>query len=517
MAGYGEGIKQLGQEIEYTPKQVKELVNCSKDIFYFLKYVKIIHPDRGRVTFKPWKYQRELFKLIDENRFVIALVARQQGKSIMVAAYLLWYSIFNSDKTVGVISNNEEGSIDILDRIKVMYEELPLWMKPGIAEYNKKTITFENGTKVRARATSKDSFRGRTLNMVFADEFAFVDPPSKCEEFFASNWPTISASKDSKFIIVSTPKGIGNLFHLIYSEAESGINTFKHFRADWTAHPDRNEKWAEEQRKNLGMRRFSQEFGCSFLGSDSTLIEETTLRQLLAQPRIEPIKRLGKNNALRVYKVPEPGAQYIVGVDTGKGTGEHYSAIQVFKVHTVSPMKMEQVAVFEDNHTDVYEFSGIVNRVAITYNNAYVMCENNAEGNTVVTQLWWEYEYENLVNEGTKSTLLGIRATTKTKPAANLMMKKFIEDGSIDIVDYNTIQQFLTFLDLGNNKFGGNGQPDDLISAFYWACYFFSFDILDETFSFKKQAMEVEEGEEDIWGIFGEINPEEEGYEIIKR
>lgn len=265
------------------------------------------------------------------------------------------------------------------------------------------------------------------------------------------------------------------------------------------------------------MRRFSQEFGCSFLGSDSTLIEETTLRQLLAQPRIEPIKRLGKNNALRVYKVPEPGAQYIVGVDTGKGTGEHYSAIQVFKVHTVSPMKMEQVAVFEDNHTDVYEFSGIVNRVAITYNNAYVMCENNAEGNTVVTQLWWEYEYENLVNEGTKSTLLGIRATTKTKPAANLMMKKFIEDGSIDIVDYNTIQQFLTFLDLGNNKFGGNGQPDDLISAFYWACYFFSFDILDETFSFKKQAMEVEEGEEDIWGIFGEINPEEEGYEIIKR
>lgn len=267
MGIYNDGVKSLGQEIEYTPEQIKELIKCSNSIFHFLKYVKIIHPDRGRVIFDPWDYQKELFDLIDNNRFIVALVARQQGKSILVAAYILWYSIFNDDKTVGVVSNNEEGAIDILDRAKVMYEELPDWMKPGISEYNKKTITFENGTKIRARATSKDSFRGRTLNLVFADEFAFVDPQWKCDEFFTSNWPTISASSESKFIIVSTPKGIGNLFHTIYSEAERRLNTFKHFFADYTSHPDRDEKWAEEQRKNLGERRFNQEFGC--VGEDT--------------------------------------------------------------------------------------------------------------------------------------------------------------------------------------------------------------------------------------------------------
>ena len=276
MAGYGEGIKSVGQEIEYTPEQVQELVKCSNDIFHFMKYIKIVHPDRGRVTFDPWDYQKELLDLINNNRFVVALVARQQGKSILVAVYLLWYCIFNEDKTCGVVSNNEEGAIDILDRMKIMYEELPDWLKPGIVEYNKKTITFENGSMTRAKATSKDSFRGRTLNIVFADEFAFVDPQWKCDEFFTSNWPTISASKESKFIIVSTPKGIGNLFHTIYSEAENGINTFKHFKADWTRHPDRDIEWAIEQRKNLGERRFNQEFACISGNSIITIRDKIT-------------------------------------------------------------------------------------------------------------------------------------------------------------------------------------------------------------------------------------------------
>jgi len=514
MAGFGEGIKNVGQEVEYTPDQIKELIKCSKDILHFLKYVKIIHPDRGRVTFEPWDYQKELFELIDNNRFVVALVARQQGKSILVAAYLLWYSMFNDDKTVGVVSNNEEGAIDILDRIKVMYEELPDWLKPGQVEYNKKTIMFENGTKIRARATSKDSFRGRTLNICFADEFAFVDPQWKADEFFTSNWPTISASKESKFIIVSTPKGIGNIFHQIYSEAENGINTFKHFKADWSAHPERDIDWAIEQRKNLGERRFNQEFGIDFLGSEATLIHEITLKQLLNQETIDPIQLLGKDNHLRVYEHPKKECQYIMGVDSAKGTGEHYSTIQVFRVDSVSPVKLDQVAVYESNTTDLYEFSGIVNRVAITYNNAFAMVENNAEGSTVVNQLWWEFEYENLVCEGTKSTKLGIRATTKTKPIANVLMKKLVEDGSINIRDYRTIQQFLTFLDLGRNRFGGNGNPDDLISAFYWACYFFTFDLLDETMTFIKKD---EDDEDDSWGIFSDIPDIEDGYDVLQR
>ena len=200
--------------------------------------------------------------------------------------------------------------------------------------------------------------------------------------------------------------------------------------------------------------------------------------------------------------------------DVAKGTGEHYSTIQVFRIDSVKPVQMDQVCVYESNMTDVYEFSGIVDRIATTYNNAYIMCENNAEGSTVVNQLWWEYENENLVCEGTKSTKLGVRATTKTKPIANLLMKKLIEDGSIKIRDYRTIQQFLTFLDMGNNRFGGNGNDDDLISAFYWACYFFTFDLLEDSMTFKNQR---DDEEDDTWGIFGADSDENEGYEVLRK
>lgn len=252
---------------------------------------------------------------------------------------------------------------------------------------------------------------------------------------------------------------------------------------------------------------------CSFLGSESTLLSEQTLKKLLAQDLYDPIQYLGKRDTIRVFENPKQGAQYVLGVDVAKGTREHYSTIQVFRINSVKPVQMDQVCVFECNETDVYEFSGVVDRVARTYNNSYIMCENNSEGAAVVNQLWWEYENEGLVCEGTKTTKLGIRATTKTKPAANLLMKKLVEDGSILIRDYRTIQQFLTFLDMGNNKFNGNGNDDDLISAFYWACYFFEFDLLEESMSFKEEEKE----DDDVWGIFGLDDPDEEGYEVLVR
>jgi hypothetical protein len=77
---------------------------------------------------------------------------------------------------------------------------------------------------------------------------------------------------------------------------------------------------------------------------------------------------------------------YVIGSDIAKGTGEHYSTCQVLKIISTDPFKSEQVAVFQDNYTDVYEFSNILHRLAIYYNNAYVVVENNI-GDTVISQL----------------------------------------------------------------------------------------------------------------------------------
>jgi hypothetical protein len=141
------------------------------------------------------------------------------------------------------------------------------------------------------------------------------------------------------------------------------------------------------------------------------------------------------------------------------------------------------------------------------------MVENNGEGAAVISELWWTHENEGLVNSGSKAANLGIRATSKTKPQAVILMKKLIEDGSMTVVDPETIEQLLTFIEKGNNRFTGNGKPDDLVSALYWMPWIFKMDILEESIVFKKK-----DEDEEFWGdIFNDEDPETEGYEILQR
>lgn len=57
-----------------------------------------------------------------------------------------------------------------------MYEFLPNFLKPGVNIYNQTSIEFENNTVILANATTEDPFRSYTLNILFADELAFVRP-----------------------------------------------------------------------------------------------------------------------------------------------------------------------------------------------------------------------------------------------------------------------------------------------------------------------------------------------------
>ncbi len=495
-------IKRPNTELEYSDEQIDELVHCRDDILYFTKnYVKIVTLDEGEVLFDPYDYQIETLNLLEKNRFFIGLWARQSGKTTIVANYALWYSIFNDNKVIGIVSNKETSAKRILDNLKKMYEGLPAWLKPGVTEYAKTSLTFDNGTKILISATTQDAFRGWPMNIVICDEFAFV-PSNAAEEFWASNYPTISSSTKSRIIIISTPNGMFNIFHRLWTgavaEGESG-NSFTPQKVTWERVPGRDKTWAKEQIKNLGIHGFNQEFACKFLGSTNTVINPEVLRTLLSKD-VDP-RFLDLKDRLRVYEKPVDGAKYVLGVDPAKGTGEHDSTIQILRINSTMPIDMTQVAVFEDNLTDVYDFSQIVHRLSIYYNNAYIMAENNGEGAAVIGQIWWHWENENLVNSGAKTASLGIRSNKNTKPKAVLLMKKLIEDGSIDLVDRETIEQLGSYIE-ENNKFFGKDKPDDLVDALFWACYLFEMNILDDEWKFKDGATQ---DEDDAWGILSDI------------
>jgi hypothetical protein len=93
----------------------------------------------------------------------------QSENSTTVGIYALHYTLFNKDKTVAVLANKMQGAKEILTRVKGILEELPDFLKPGITEYNKTSITFENGCKIIAAATSPSAVRGLTINCITGD------------------------------------------------------------------------------------------------------------------------------------------------------------------------------------------------------------------------------------------------------------------------------------------------------------------------------------------------------------
>lgn len=338
------------------------------------------------------------------------------------------------------------------------------------------------------------------------DEFSFV-PQGQADAFWAANYPALAASTESKLIIVSTPNGMFNLFHQLYTAAEKGLNTFAHYKADWRAIPGRDAKWAEIQRKNLGEMRFAQEFDVQFLGSSNTVINVDILKNLFETVKSEP-DIVDLNERLKIYERPIKGATYILGVDPSKGVGKDDSVVQILKVDNLDPIHVSQVAVFKDNKTDTYEFSELVNRLSYYYNNARIFIENNAEGAPVVSHLWWTYENMNLYSHGSDP---GIRASKSTKTKAVLLMKRLLESYQLDLRDSETVKQLGSFIE-NKGKFYGKDLPDDLVSGLYWACYAFEAkDVFDTT----PNVINKKDEDDDVWGILSDATEPEEDWKWL--
>ena len=252
-------VKRDGVEEEWTTEKLKEYQKCMNDPVYFCeKYLKVISLDEGLIPFKLYDYQKSMFQNFIENRFSIVLACRQSGKSISVCGFLIWYALFHPEKTIALLANKLATAKEMLGRITLMLENLPFFLQPGAKTLNKSSIEFANNSRIITSATTGSAIRGMSCNLIYLDEFAFVD---KASEFFASTYPVISSGKEAKVIITSTTNGVGNMFYKLWEGAIQGTNEFKPFRVDWWDVPGRDEKWKEETINNTSQLQFDQEFG----------------------------------------------------------------------------------------------------------------------------------------------------------------------------------------------------------------------------------------------------------------
>jgi hypothetical protein len=459
-------LKRTGTELSYTKEQVEEILKCTEDPVYFIKnYVKIVNVDRGLIPFDMWDFQQDMVRTFHENRFTIAKMPRQVGKTTTTVGYMLWAAIFNEEYTIGILANKGQLARDILGRIQKAYEYLPAWLQQGIMTWNKGSLELENGSKIFAYATSAAGVRGGTYNLIFLDEFAFV-PHNMAVEFFTSTYPVISSGQTSKVIIVSTPNGL-NLFYKMWTDAIESRSTYKPVEVHWSMVPGRDAKWKEETIRNTSEEQFRQEFETEFIGSSATLISGTKLRSLAFH---DP---LYTQDDLAVFVEPQPGRIYICTVDCAEGVEQDYSTINVLDA-TEAPYK--QVARYRSNKIPLLFLPTVVYSVAKKYNEAFVLIETNNIGQQVVDILHYDLEYENIyklehhhikgqsISSGFKRAVsFGVRTTKSVKKIGCANLKTLVENNKLLINDFETIAELNTFVRIRDTYAAEEGHNDDIV------------------------------------------------------
>lgn len=404
----------------------------------------------------------------------------------VAAAYILWYSQFHPDKTILVTANIVAQAMEIMDRIRYAYEELPLWLKSGATTYNKGSLYFENGSRIISRAATASAGRGLSVSLLYTDELAFVAPRVQ-QEFWASIQPTLS--NGGHCIVTSTPSSDEDVFANIWFGSQDtfdaygndvgiGKNGFKGLKVTWRQHPDRTEEWANEQRQTIGDIKFKIEHEVEFIQDEDTLIDNMTLARLTGR---EP-KHIDKNR-VRWYEDIKPNYQYIVGLDPATGTGGDYSAIQVIRLPD-----LVQVAEWKHNRTPVKKQVSILQDILIELETQML----NHPDQAGEPQIYWSLEINGVGQspidvimdtgeENFPGTFMteplktrpgkvrrGLWTSDTSKLTALIKLKSLIETNRLPIASIALVSELKNFITSGRSgrKFNAKyGSHDDLISA----------------------------------------------------
>ena len=471
-------LKRAGIELPYTEKEVLELAKCVEDPIYFIdNYCYIVTLDHGIQPFKLYDCQKEKVETIHNNRKVIIMEGRQQGKTTVAAAYILWYTLFQESKTVAILANKASTAREIMSRYQLMFEHLPSWMQQGVRTWNKGDIELENGSVVFTAATTAAGIRGKSVNLLYIDEAAII-PNTIADQFFTAVYPVISAGQTTKILITSTPLGY-NHFWKFWNDAVNKVNDFVPMFIPYNRIPGRDEAWALEQRRQLGELKYNQEVLCKFLGSSLTLIDSSTIEYMSTCPTVYskdgldlyeyPIKA-ERDDEEKLVRKPH---SYVIVADTAKGVGGDYSAFVVIDITEV-PYKL--VGKYRDNKIAPMLYPTIIHKVARDFNDAYVLIETNSS-EQVAHILHNELEYGNIVfvNRSTKSgqvvsggfgggkTQLGVNTDKRVKRIGCFTFKSLLEEKKLLVFDADVISEISTFIQVRDSYQADEGYHDDLV------------------------------------------------------
>ena len=398
---YENNIKLLKDNLVFnrTKEEVEEWKKCAKDILYFAEKYCILMTPEGRQHIQLRDYQKRYLRHLEKNTLSIYLACRQCSKTTMSAIFLLHYMVFNFDKTALVTGNKRKTAVEILDKIKNIYLELPYFIKGGVYKWNESEIALDNGCRVLAEATTLNTGIGFTINCLLLDEFGHL-PANIAEKFYNNIFPTIVASK-SRCMITSTQNGY-NLFYRLYKSAEAGENDYKAFKTDWDEVPEwnpekrcwekRDEAWHQKQIANYGSEEaFNSQFGTEFDVGAKTLLHRNTIRKLRQNVEEYEHKDLpGVSLSENYYWKPgyDPQSQLrqdfiVITGDLAEGVDKDYTVFNINRLIEPGSGKLETVGYYRSNDVDRRDIAkSIMELISIQCNigNTLLSFERNTYG-----------------------------------------------------------------------------------------------------------------------------------------
>ena len=482
---------------ERTEEEIEEWKKCKDDILYFAeKYCKLMTPE-GIQHIHLRDYQKKYLRHLEKNRLSIYLACRQCSKTTMSALFMLHYICFNFDKNALVLGNKRRTSIEILDKTRKVFIELPFFLRPGIYKWNEGEIVLDNGCRIMAEATTINSGISYTFHCILADEFAHI-PPNIIDKFYNNIFPTITASR-ARFMITSTQNGY-NLFYKIWQAAINRESEYAPFKTDWWEVPEwnpekkcwekRDEAWHQMQVANYGSEEaFNSQFGTNFDVSANTLISQ----KVLIKKRKETERFVNKDLAgvpcseyffwKPIYEpMDELKKDYIiVTCDISEGIGRDYTVFMINRMLNPTTDETECIGYFRSNKTERNQ-SALALQLLCSYymnSNQYIV---SFEWNTY-GELFLSYLYDNMdnnqeimrgfdpsnivkyYNESGSRYLNGIKITSGNKTTACLMFKEDYEKGVIKNDSDAFMFELEKFCNDGTNHFKASYGHDDMVMS----------------------------------------------------
>lgn len=488
---YDNKVQLLKADLMFrrTPEEQEEWLKCKDDIIYFVeKYCKLLTPEGiQHVTLRP--YQRKYLCHLSDNQLSICLQCRQSGKTTTTSLFMLHYLLFNIDKNALICSNKRKSAVEVVDKVKKIYNEIPYFLKPGIQKWNEAEIVMDNGCRVQAEATTINAGIGDTVHMLLLDEFAHVHP-NIIDKFYNNIFPTVSAAK-AKVAIISTQNG-RNLFYKLYTAAVQHDNDYKAFKVEWRDVPEwdpikhqwveRDDAWYNRQVANYGsVEALEKQMGTNFDLGSNTLVNQKTMKSVNVTPFVnKDIPGVYLSDCWYWHPNFDPmnlKKEYIVTTcDLAEGANQDYTIFSLYRMVNPGSDNLELIGYFRSNtHPRDACTRSLMNLyiIWINPNTTVLSFERNTYGEVFLKDIsdlagkelpaWDPGVLVKYYTEAGTKYHYGVKITAGNKTAHCVLFKESFERGKVIATAEQFIYELQNFCDDGSGHYKASYGHDDMV------------------------------------------------------